>query len=827
MQTLLQDLRYGLRLLWKSPAFTVVAVLTLALGIGANAAIFSVVNAVLLRPLPFPEPERLLTVRSAKDGQPFATTPPDFYIMREQSRSFEHLAAYYTASFNVTGDEQPERLRALIATAGFFPALGIQPALGRAFVRVNESWGSHRVVVISDGLWKRRFGGDPGVVGRELRLTDQTYEIVGVMPPGFRFSDSPAELWVPMAFAPGDNMNTRNNYYLTMLGRLRPGVSEQEARTELDVIARRIHGQFPETPALSADTEPLRESVVGSARGALLALLTAVGLVLLIACVNVANLLLARAAGRAREVTLRAALGASARRLVRQFLTESLLLSVAGALLGLLLAYWGLDLLIAAGAPFLPRIEEVRLDWQVVAFAALVAFVSGILFGLAPALHIVRGELLQQLREGGRETESHSRRRTRSVLVVAEVALAVMLLAGAGLMIKSFDRLLRVDPGFEAGGVLTFQLNPPYNRYVDDVPPAQFSPLNYQRATRFYEQFLARAKQVPGVVTAGAAISLPLTGETWFKYFNPEDGPEPASIDQVPDVQYQPVAGEYFRALSIPLRQGRFFDERDHADAPRVAIVNEALARRFWPGTDPIGKVFTLNPPRRLIPPDALAANPQIIRWTVVGVVADTKYASLDRQSSPLVYTPYAQGAEGNTGMFVAVRTQVEPDSVAAALRAKVWELDRDLPVANLMTMEERLERSVAGHRTQTLLFGLFSALALALAAVGIYGVMSYTVVQRTREIGVRMALGAQPRQVLRMVVGGAFKLTLLGISLGTAAALAGASLLQRLLFQVEPRDIPTFVAAALVLGAVALMATLVPARRAAKVDPMVALRYE
>ncbi len=462
-----------------------------------------------------------------------------------------------------------------------------------------------------------------------------------------------------------------------------------------------------------------------------------------------------------------------------------------------------------------------------VAFAVTLAFVTGILFGLVPALHAVRGDLSPQLREGGRETDSRGRRATRSALVVAEVALAVMLLIGAGLVIQSFDRLLRVDAGFDPSSVLTFQISLPQSRYVDDVPPEQLSPQIYRRATAFFDHLLARTKEIPGVVAAGASLDLPLGGEFWFKYFNPEEGPQPATLEQVPDVHYQPVAGDYFRALSIPLKRGRFFTERDTADAPRVAIVNEALANRFWPNADPIGKVFILNPPRRLMSPEALRSNPQIVRWTVVGVVADTKYARLDRQAAPLVCTPYAQGAEGNAFMFVSVRTQVEPSSVAAALRANVRDLDSDLPVANMMTLEKRLERSVAAPRTQALLFGLFSALAVVLAALGIYGVMSYSVAQRTREIGVRLAMGAHPRRVLRMVVGDAFKVTTLGLALGTAAALAGSSLLQRLLFQVDPRDVRTFSAAVLVLGLVSLIAAFIPARRAARVDPMVTLRHE
>lgn len=826
MHSLLQDLRYGTRVLGKSPGFTAMALLTLALGIGATVSMFTVVHGVLLRPLPYAEPERIVMGWSERQGEQWATTPPDFYILREQQKTLEYLAAFHFRPQNLTGTGEPERLRALIASGDLFGALGVAPALGRGFTREEETWGRNRVVVLSHGLWQRRFGADPNILGRTINLSGADFTVIGVMGPRAKLVQQDAQLAIPMAFAPGDNYNTRNNYFLTLLGRVKPGVSVAQADADLDVIQERIAQQFPDTPKLSTHLEPLRSALVSNVRDALLMLMTAVGLLLLIGCANIANLLLARATGRNRELALRAALGASRLRLARQLLTESLLLAAGGGLAGTLLAYWTVEALPLLPERLLPRVEEVAVDGRVMLFALAVIVVTAVLAGIAPALQGARTNLNDALRECGRGSVSAGHPRLRAGLVVTEIALAMMLLVSAGLVGTSLMRLLKVDPGFDAENVLTMQLSLPPAKYVDETPIEQATPLNHRRATQFFADVAARLRTLPQVRAAGAVSTLPLAPGGWGKNINFFDRPEPKSLDEVPLIQYRVVSGDYFRAVGMTMLSGRPLDERDVYGAPYAAVINETLARQFWPGQDAVGKSFELAPPRALRPPGTLPPG-YPPKFQVAGVVKDVKEDGLGAPVQPTVYVTHSQGAEGAVGMFLAVRTSGDPMTLVGDIRQIVAQLDPDLPLASVMSMRERLQDSVANPRLQTILLGGFSGLALLLAAVGIYGLMSYSVAQRRHEIGVRMALGAQPAQVLQLVLGSGLRLTVIGLLLGIAGGLAAGRLISALLFQVRPTDATTFAAVTVVLGSVALLASYIPARRATTVDPVVALRYE
>ena len=820
MRTLLQDIRYGLRMMLKNPGFTAVAVVALALGIGANTAIFSVINAVLLRQLPYEHPERLVLVwekflRQGLDKIPVSA--PEFTDYRDQNRVFEQIAAFDTADFNLTGGDAPERVPGARVSATVFLLLGVKPQWGRTFLPEENEPGRDAVVLMSYGLWQRRFGSDPKLIGRTLALNNKNYTVVGIMPPGFHFPLSlfdiqgveftqPAELWTPISFTP-TQMKQRGSRDFGVIGLLKPGVTLGQANAEVQTIADRMRQQYPDNyppDGWGASVVSLHEQIVGRIRPTLLVLFAAVGFVLLIACANVANLLLARATARHKEIAIRTALGAGRWRLIRQLLTESILLSLLGGILGILLALWGIDTLVSYGSDTLPRIKEVGLDGRVLGFTLLISIVTGALFGLVPALQASKLDLTETLREGGRTSAGGAgHRRLRSLAIIAEFALALMLLVGAGLTIKSFWRLQKTDPGFNPQNVLTFQLSLPKAKYSE---PKQIA--------SFYRQIIERTGALPGVSAAGATVILPLSGSNTDSSFMIE-GHMPQDPSRFPDEEIRVVTPDYFRTMSIPLLKGRYFTDADKEDAPGAVIINQALARKYLPGEDALGQRLTMDDPGK---PTA--------KWlTIVGVVGNVKHRGLNVEAKPEFYLPHTLYPEAS--MTLVARTASDPAGLTSAIRKEVAALDSDLPVYNARTMEEVISDSVAPQRLSTLLLGLFAALALVLAAVGIYGVISYSVTQRTHEIGIRMALGAQTHDVLRLVIGHGMLLVAIGVSVGLLAALAMTRLMASLLYGVSAHDPLTFISIPALLILVAVLACYIPARRATRVDPMVALRYE
>lgn len=826
LETLLQDLGYGARMLRKNPGFSTVAIITLALGIGANTAIFSIVNGVLLQPLPFADPGRLMNVLSSAParGYPRApTSPPDFYTLRRQNHTFESLSGYYNGLFNLTGTGEPERVQGEVVSPEYFTTLQVKPALGRDFMASEEQWGSHRVVILSHGFWHTHFNDDRDLSGKTLKQDGEIYNVIGVMPARF-YTQSEPQIWVPMAFKPKDNLNSHNNYFLFMIGRLKPGITQQQAYADLNAIMLDIATQFPENKGIGADLQSLREAWVGDVRPALLVLLGAVGLVLLIACGNLANLMLARTGARQKEIAIRSALGARRTRLLRQFLTESVLLSFLGGAFGLLLANLALGLLPLA-KDVLPRLHHVHLDGWVLLFTLVVSVLTGVLFGLLPAVQSSSSRGMNEcLKEGGRTAAAGSSNTGfRPGVIVSEVALALVLLVGSGLAIKSFQRLLRVNTGFSSSHVLTFQVNLPAS-YDPQPDPLRNGPP--PRIGALFQNFLDRLQRLPGVEAAGTSSAVPLEGGDWGKFFVPLDRPLPTSTDQVPEIQYRSVGGQYFRALSIRLIQGRLLDEHDQANSPLSVVVNETLARKFWPGQNPIGKTVLLNPPESLTPPGDAPPGYHPPKLTIVGVVGDVRYRSLDLNPVPMVYASVFQQDYSSNPAFV-IRTTGDPEGLLSSVRNELAQIDKELPIANVATMDEIVADSVAQPRLQALLLGAFGGLALILAAVGIYGVMSYSVSQRTSEIGIRMALGASRWDVLGMICTQGLRLTIIGLAAGLALAFALTRLMSNVLFGISPTDPMTFAMSASLLAAVALMACYFPAQRATQVDPMIALRYE
>ncbi len=829
IEVLRQDLRYGLRMLRKSPAFTAIAIVTLALGIGANSAIFSVVNGVLLQPLPYDNPNRLVYVFSnaPERGLPDSvTSPPDFRALRERNHTLANLSALYTASFNLTGVPQPERLRGEIVSAEYFTTLGVKPMIGRDFLPNEEKWGEHHVVVVSEEFWRSHLNADPNINGKTLSLHGETYNVVGVMPASF-YTSNPVELWVPMAWKPKDAMDSHNNYFLTMAGRLKPGVTQQQAQADLNAIMLAVAEQFPENKGIGADVQPMREAWVGDVRLPLMVLLGAVGFVLLIACVNVANLMLARSSGRQKEIAVRSALGAGRSRLFRQFITESVLLSLIGGACGLGLVFFSLRLLPLA-QNILPRTQQIQLDGWVLLFTFVISVLTGIFFGLLPALQNARVQRLNDaLKEGGRTSDSSGKSGIRKGLVVTEVALALVLLIGAGLALKSFSRLLQVDRGFNSDHVLSFSISLP------DAYDSAFDPRRIgapPRVVAFFQDLLPRIEQLPGVKAAGAVSSLPLRGETWGKHFVPLDRPLPTSIEQIADIQYRAIVGDYFKAMGIPLLRGRFLNDHDQANTAYSIVVNDTLARRFWPGQDPIGKTALLTPPENLIPRDQIPPGFHVQQFSVVGVVADARYGSLDKPAEPTVYASVLQH-DYSLGPFFTIRADGDPTALVNPIRSLLAQFDKSLPMSRIATMDEIVSQSAVQPRLEAILLGSFGLLALVLAAVGIYGVMSYTATQRTSEIGIRMALGASRASVLKMMIAQGLRLAAAGLGIGlfvgVVLSFAVKRVLAKLLFGVSATDPATFVVVAGLLAAVALLACYIPARQATKVDPMIALRYE
>ncbi len=805
----MRDVRYSIRVLLKNPAFTVTALLTLALGIGVNTAIFSIVDSVLLRPLPMNDPDRVVSVwehslRAGVDRNEMA--PANYFDLRNQNQVFEGVGAFGDASMNLIGVGEPEQLDARLVTANVFALLGVKPALGRTFSPDEDQPGRHRVVVLSDALWRRRFNADPAIVDRDITLNAESYRVIGVMPPDFFFPVREGELWTPWAMEP-EEANGRGDHYVSTIARLRPGVTVQQANAEVEAIAARLSNEYPRTnEGLGFLVSSFHEDYVGNLRTPILILFAAVALVLLIACANVANLLLAQATSRRREIAIRIALGASRFAIIRQLLVESMLLAGGGALLGVLGAMWGVQWLSGLVPESLSKLQSVSLDARVFAFTLGVTVLTALVFGVVPAFHASRSKPGETLSEVGRDLAGgRSGRYLRRVLVVAEVSLAVVLLVGAGLLIRSFQRLRQVDPGFRSDNLLTMRTVLPVSKYAK---PEQ------RRA--FYDELLRKVDELPGVDSAGVITFLPLSFSGMNFSFSIEGRTAPGDMD-LPLAVYRVVSPEYFRAMGIPLQRGRFFDSRDTAESPAVIIVNRRLAEQFWPGEDPTGRRLKIGP--------LDSRNP----WAVVaGVVGDVRQGGLYGDQKFELYVPYAQEWRG----FVAprdlvVRTKGDPAQLAGAVRDAIWAVDKDQPISKVQTMDHVLATAVSRERFQTLLLALFATLALVLACVGLYGVISYAVVQRTHEIGVRMALGAQPADVLRLVINQGMLLTLIGLAIGIAGALAVTRVMTEMLFGVTATDPLTFAGVPIVLGVIALLACYVPARRATKVDPLVALRYE
>ena len=800
MSTLMQDVKYGARMLAKRPGFTAVALVTLALGIGANTAIFSVVNAVLLRPLPLKDPDRLVMVvetNLSKGWDQFSVSPLNFTDWRDQNQVFEQIVASRNWAFNLTGNGDPERVRGTRVSAGLLEMVGATPAQGRLFTAEEDQPGRGNVVLISHGLWQRRFGSNPDIIGQTLTLNSQSYTVIGIMPKDYSFPGR-SEIWAPMAFSQSEQAS-RGGHFISVFARLKDNVTIEQARTEMQSLAGRLEEQYPDTnKGWSANVISLMDQVVGDIRPALMVLLGAVAFVLLIACANVANLLLARSASRYKEIAIRTALGASRFQLVRQLLTESLLLSVLGGGLGLLLAFWGVDFLVSISPENIPRVREIGLDRQVFIFTALLSVLTGVFFGVVPAIQGSKPDLTEALKEGGRGSTG-GRHRARSVLVVSEVALALVLLIGAGLMIKSFTRLQRIDPGFNPVNVMTMSVSLPSSKYREP-----------HQQTGFYNQLIERVRSLPGVESAAASTSIPIGGSDYIYGFLIEGGT--VSPQDAPSANYYSITPDYFKAMGIPLKRGRNFTDADLANTTLVAIINETFAKRYFPDEDPIGKRIHIT------------NGPQAFR-EIVGIVGDVRHYSLDQESTAQMYEPYAQ--KPFTSMALAIRTTQDPTSLISAVRSQVLAVDRDQPVSNVKTLEQLVSESIAQPRLSMLLLTIFAVVAMVLAAVGLYGVMSYSVTQRTNEIGIRMALGARRTDVLRLVVGQGMMLAVIGVGIGLAASFVLTRFLATLLYTVSATDPLTFAGLSLTLTGVTLLASFIPALKATKVDPMIALRYE
>jgi len=802
METTFRDLRYGFRNLLKRPGFTAIALIALALGIGANTAIFSLVNAVVLRPLPYAEPDQLVWMwGNLRNGTNRASVAPaDYLDYRNQNKTFEQLAATFsiTAPVNLTGSGDPERLTASVVTGNYFQALGVTPALGRGFSLDNEKSGSDQVTVLSHALWQTRFGGNPGIVNERILLDGKSFEVIGVMPKDVTLPQT-AQLWVPLNFEASPELKSRKAHFIRPIGRLKPGVTLAQAQADTDAIAAQIEKQFPDTSTgWNLRLEPLRERVVGSSRTTLFILFGAVGFVLLIACANVANLLLVRATARQKEIALRTALGASRWRIVRQLITESLLLALIGGVLGALIAAWGIDLLVTLSSNTIPPTAVVEIDSTVLAFTLLTSLLTGLLFGVLPAIRTVKLNLSDALKEGGRGGgESALRNRTRSLLVVFESAVAVVLLIGAGLLVRSLIALQNTSPGFDSNNVLTMRVDLPRTKYDKG-----------EKRANFFQQLEQRLSGLPGVETVGLITELPLSGQPNDTPFTVEGRP-PVAPNQQFGADFRRVNQNYFQALRIPLLRGRSLTDQDVRQNANVVVVSESLVNTVFPNEEALGKRIVTP-----VDPDPLE---------IVGVVGDIRHRSLEFQPYAAIYIPTREMSWFN----IAIRTQGDPMSLAAGVRQEVNAIDPDQPISALRPMEEWVATSTSTPRYRTTLLTLFAAIAMVLAATGIYGVMSYSVAQRTHEIGIRMALGARRVDVLNLVVRQGMVLVLIGLAIGLAGAFALTRVMATLLFGVTAKDPITFVVVAGLLSVVALIACYIPARRATKVDPLTALRYE
>ena len=806
MDSLLRDLKFSARSLLKRPALTIIAIVTLAIGIGANSAIFSTINALLLKPLPFPDPDRIVALWDKVPSRGVVrneVTVANYLDWRAQNKTFEQLGIYRWWSTNLTGSDSPERVQGFQVTPNFLDIVGVKPMMGRGFSAGEDQPGKDSVALLTYSLWQRRFGADQNIVNKTIATNGVARTVIGVMPPDFNYPKG-AEIYAPLAITPELARNRGNHAYLG-IGRLKPGVSLQGAQADLDVIASQLEKQYPEeNTGRGVVIYPILQDTVRMYSTALWVMMAAVGFVLLIGCANVANLMLARATGRQREIALRAALGASRFRIIRQLLTESVMLGVLGGALGILVAYWGVDAIRTASpgeaARFAPGWNHLGINLPVLAFTLLLSVLSGLVFGLAPAWQLSRPDLNSALKEGARQNTSGSHR-LRGLLVVSEIALSLMLLVSAGLLIRSFLQLVRTDPGFNSENLITMNLVLPAAKYKDES----------QRAA-FYSDLVHRVEGLPGVELAAAVNHLPLGGSNSSTSFLVEGFPEPPPGQEF-DGRYRVCTPDYFKTMGIAVLKGRSFTEQDKAGSPLVVIINETLARRYWPNTDSIGKRMRYTGP--------LEQNP----WMqVVGVVQDVKH-EMNLPITEDFYVPHAQDAWQS--MVLVAKTKVEPAAMAAPIRQQVWSIDKDQPVFDVKTMREVRAISLALYSFSSVMLAIFAAVALLLAAIGIYGVMSYAVTQRTQEIGIRMALGARAMDVLKLVVRNGMSLAVIGVVVGLVGAFALTRLLQSLLFEVTPTDITTYSTVTLGLLLIALFACYIPARRATKVEPLVALRYE
>jgi putative ABC transport system permease protein len=824
---MLSEIKVALRGLAKSPGFAAIAIATLALAIGANSAVFSLVNALLIRPLPYQEPSRIALIWEQFKTQGLERipcSPPEYLDLEKDFKSGTGLAAFTYQSFNLSGGDVPERISGALVTPSLFPLLGVEPIKGRTFAQEEQGIGHDDVIVISERLWKRRFNSDPTLVGRTLLLNDHPYTVIGIMPAKFEFPiplfgiqgnqfAERVEIWKPVAFTPLE-LKERGNRSYALITRLRPGVSLTNAQAELDTIISQWIQTYRDNyngGGFGAKIYPLHDQVVGQMRTGLAILLGAVVFVLLIACANLATMLLARASARERELAIRVALGAGRWRLLRQMLTESVLLALAGAALGVFLSIWGLELLKQIGARTVPRLAEVNVDFVVLSMTAVVSVGTGILFGMIPAFATAKPELTEALKEGGRSsTAGAHRNRVRNSLVVGEIALALVLLVGAGLLLKSYARVQNTDPGFDRTNVLTAEIDLPAPKY----PGRGSADYNHGAAmANFWNEALRRVRQLPGVEAVAGTVVLPLSGSNTDSSFMIEGAPTDGKTP-TPDEELRTITPDYFQVLKTSLLRGRFFTEADTADAPGVVIINDALAKKYWPNEDALGKRITFSDPRK---PDP--------KWlTIVGIVRSIRHRGLDTEPAPEYYLPFPQDTERT--MVLAVRSTQDPRSLTSAIRREIQSLDPDQPLANIRTLEAVTAESVAPRRMSMVLLGAFAAIALLLASVGIYGVISYLVVQRTHEIGVRMALGAQRADVLRLVVGHAAKLVGIGTLIGLILAVFSTRTLSALLYNVGAFDLATFILVTVALAAIALLASYIPALRATRADPMIALSH-
>ena len=814
MNNLIQDIRFGLRMLLKSPSISIVATIALALGIGANTAIFSVVNAVLLRPLPFPDPDSLVAVFETDRERGYnrgSHSYPNFFDLRAQNTVFERVATYRDGNFIMTGRGEPARLNGCVSTADLFPLLGVAPMLGRTFHPDDDKPSeTGRVVILGHALFQNRFGGDPSVLNQSITLDGVNFTVIGVMPPGFEFpiQNEPVELWTTIAGdASGSSpvTNQRGAHFLRVIGRLKPGVTEEQAQTELTTIAARLEEQYPDqNTRKSLRLESALKALVADARPMLLLFLGAVASVLLIACANVANLLLARATSRHKEMAIRSAMGASRMRVIRQLLTESILLSLLGGAVGLLLAVWWSDLLVALGKDDIPRALHVGIDWRVLGFTLGLSLLTGLVFGLAPAFHSSKTELVESLKEGARGSSDGARRiRLRNVLMIGELAMAVVLLVIAGLLIQSLWRLQKVNSGLRPENVLTFNVGLSEVKY------------KFNQQSQFFIDLKSRLEATPGVQAASTIYPLPLSGDRFSISFEIEGRPLPPKDH--PSADFFTTGTGYFRAMGIPVIKGRDFDDRDKHGSTPVIIITETFARQYFPNEDPIGK--------RVEPGISSIEGEDTTMREIVGVVGDVRNRNLSTEPRAAYYVPQTQVPFSQ--MVAVTKTNSEPRTFIPIVTKVVAGMDQDIPLFGVKSMEEYLSASVAAPRFGTTLLSIFAAVALVLTIVGLYGVMSYSVAQRTNEIGIRVALGAQSRDVLLMIVKHGSKMVLLGLAIGLAVAFAVTRLIASLLFGVTAKDPVTFAAVAVLLAAVALIACYVPAWRATKVDPIEALRCE